>query len=188
MWTQLPLPPKGHSPTIFSPCLLRPNGRLYQDATWYGGRPWRRPHRARWGPSSLSQTGGAVPTGPQFLAHVSCCQTAGWIKMQLGTEVNLGSGDFVLDGVADPPKSDTPPVFGSCVLWPNGWMDEDATWYQSSPRPRPHCIRRGPSSPRKGHSSPPLFGPCLLWPRLLISATAELLYAIGPLSVLSVCV
>jgi len=40
-------------------------------------------------------------------------------------------------------------------LWPNGWMDEDATWYGSRPRPRPHCIRRGPSSPRNGRSSPP---------------------------------
>jgi len=52
-----------------------------------------------------------------------------------------------------------------------GWMrmDEDATWYGSRPRPRPHCVRRGPSSLRKGHSSPPLFGPCLLWPRSPIS-------------------
>jgi len=55
-------------------------------------------------------------------------------------------------------------------------MDEDATWYGSRPRPRPHCIRRGPSSPRKGHSI--LFGPCLLWPRSPISATAELLYCL----------
>jgi len=35
------------------------------------------------------------------------------------------------------------------LLWPNGWMDEDATWYGSRPRPRPHCIRRGPSSPQQ---------------------------------------
>jgi len=35
-----------------------------------------------------------------FLAHVYCGQTAGWIKMPLGTEVNLGQGDVVLDGVA----------------------------------------------------------------------------------------
>jgi len=98
----------------------------------------------------------------------------GWmIKMPLGTKVNLGLGD-VLDGVAAPPKKGTPPVFGSCLLWwPTGWMDEDATLYGSRPRPRrrPRCIRRGPSSPRKGHSSPtPLFGPCLLWPRSPISA------------------
>jgi len=52
------------------------------------------------------------------------------------------------------------------VFWPNGWMDQDATWYESRPRPNPrpwpHCVRWGPSSPhRKGHSNLPLFGP---WP------------------------
>jgi len=35
---------------------------------------------------------------PQFLAHVYCGQTAGWIKTPLGTEVDLGPGHFVLDG------------------------------------------------------------------------------------------
>ena len=33
-------------------------------------------------------------------------------------------------------------------------MDEDATWYGSRHRRRPHCIRRVPSAPRKGHSTP----------------------------------
>jgi len=52
------------------------------------------------------------------------------------------------------------------VLWPNGWMDQDATWYEDRPRPRPHCFRWGPSSPRKTaqHSRPTLFSPWLLWP------------------------
>ena len=31
-----PPPPKGHSPTIFGPYLLRPNGCMDQDDTWYG--------------------------------------------------------------------------------------------------------------------------------------------------------
>jgi len=35
------------------------------------------------------------------LIHVCCGQTAEWIKMPLGTEVDLGPGDIVLDG--DPP-------------------------------------------------------------------------------------
>jgi len=67
--------------------------------------------------------------------------------MPLGMEVGLGPGDFVLDGVIAHPKGAQPPVFGPCLLWPNGWMDEDATWYGSRPRPMPHCVRRGPSSP-----------------------------------------
>jgi len=33
---------------------------------------------------------------PQFFVHVCCDQTAGWIKMPLGTEVDLGPGDIVL--------------------------------------------------------------------------------------------
>ena len=35
-------------------------------------------------------------------------------------------------------------------LWPNGWMDQDATWWRGRPRPRPYCVRWGPSP----HSSP----------------------------------
>jgi len=66
-------------------------------------------------------------------------------------------GNFVLDGdPASPPlKGHSHPICDQCLLWPNDWMDEDATWYGSRPRPRPHCIRRSPSSARKGHSSPP---------------------------------
>jgi len=26
------------------------------------------------------------------------------------------------------------------VLWLNGWMDQDASWYGGRPRPRRHCI------------------------------------------------
>jgi len=43
---------------------------------------------------------GAEP--PKFSAHVYCGQTAGWIKMPLGTKVGLSPGDSVLDGVPFP--------------------------------------------------------------------------------------
>jgi len=33
-------------------------------------------------------------------------------------------------------------------------MDQYATWCRSRPQPRPHCVRWGLSSPRKGHCSP----------------------------------
>ena len=43
------------------------------------------------------------------------------------------------------------------VLWPNGWMDQDATWYGDGPRPRRHCVRWGPCSPtRRGRAAPHL--------------------------------
>jgi len=42
--------------------------------------------------------------------------------MPLGMEAGLGPGDIVLDGDPAPPKKDTaaPPLFGPCLLWPNG--------------------------------------------------------------------
>ena len=63
--------------------------------------------------------------------------------MPLGIEIGLGLGDFGFDGEPAAPenKAHPPhPIFGPCLLWPNGRMDEDATWYGSSPRARPHCI------------------------------------------------
>jgi len=35
---------------------------------------------------------------PQFSAHVYCGQTAAWIKMPLGAEVDVGLRNIVLDG------------------------------------------------------------------------------------------
>jgi len=101
---------------------------------------------------------------PQFSANVCCGQTAGWSKMPLGMEVGLGPGDFVFDGTELPQKKGTPhPIFGPCLLWPNGGMDQDATWYGGKPRRRRRCVRWGRSSPLKV-AQPPVFGSCLLWP------------------------
>ena len=62
--------------------------------------------------------------GPPISSHVYCEQTAGWIKMPLGTEVGLGPGDIVLDGDPAPPQwkgQSSPPLFGplvwACVPW-----------------------------------------------------------------------
>jgi len=91
----------------------------------------------------------------QFLAHVYCSQTAGWIKVPFGTEVNLGPGDVVLDGVAAPPKRGTAPQFSVHV-----YCGQTAGWMKMPLGTEvvdlgPGYI--GPSSPRKGHSSPPPF-------------------------------
>ena len=37
-----------------------------------------------------------TPTRTEFLAHVYCGQTAGWMKTPLGTEVDLGPCHIVL--------------------------------------------------------------------------------------------
>jgi len=76
--------------------------------------------------------------------------------MPLDREIDVDPGDIVLHGDSVPsPKGAQPPIFGPCLLWPNGWMDEDTIWYGGRPRPRRHCVKWGFSSPRKGHSTAP---------------------------------
>jgi len=86
--------------------------------------------------------------------------------MPLGLEIGLCPGHIVLHGDwASPQKRGTAPHFWIMfiLLWPNVWMDQDATWYEDRPRPRPYCVTWGSSCPKKGHSPlPPIFSPCLL--------------------------
>ena len=45
------------------------------------------------------------------------------------------------------------PIFDPFLLWPNGWMHQDDTWYGGRPQPRRLCVRWGPSpSPKRGRS------------------------------------
>ena len=62
-------------------------------------------------------------------AHVYCGQTTGWVKMPFGTEVGLKPGHIVRWGLQLPPKGAQPRfIFGPCMLWPNGWMDQNVSW------------------------------------------------------------
>jgi len=82
----------------------------------------------------------SVPSHPVCdVTLVYCGQTVGWIKVPFGMEVGLGPCHIVLDG--NPKGAQPPPIFGPCLLWPNSWMDQDATWYGGRPRPRRHCVR-----------------------------------------------
>jgi len=94
--------------------VLWPNGWMNQDKTWHGGRPRPQPQCFRCGPSSPSPKGAL----PQFLVHVCCGQTAGWIKMPLGTEVDLSPGDIVLDGDPSRPHKGghSTPSFGPRIV------------------------------------------------------------------------
>jgi len=122
-------------------------------------------------PTTMCEMGTQLPlpekgqSTPEFSAHVYCGQTAGCIKMPLGVKVRLSPGDFVLHGDPDPPlkKGAELPIFGLCILWPDGCMQQDTTWYGGRPQPRRLCVRWGPSSHSyNGHS--PIFGQCPLWP------------------------
>jgi len=73
------------------------------------------------------------------------------------------------------------PVCGVCLLWPNGRMDQDASWCGGRPRRRPHCVRWG-ASPKGNISPPTIQGPCLLWPngrpsQLLLSSCSVFIVA-----------
>jgi len=60
-----------------------------------------------------------------------------------------------------PQKGGTaPPIFGPCLLWPNGWMDQEATWYGDIHRPGHIMLDRDPLK----RSTAPNFRLCLLWP------------------------
>jgi len=77
-------------------------------------------------------------------------QTVGRIKMKYGMKVGLGPGHVVLNEHPAPPLpkgAEPPPFFRPYLLWPNGWMDQDATWYGGEPQPRGLCTRWGPRAP-----------------------------------------
>jgi len=75
---------------------------------------------------------GAQPA--QFLAHVCCGQTVGWIKKPLGTEVGLGPGHVALDGDPAPPRKGAhqPQLLGPCLLWSNGRPSQQLLTYLST--------------------------------------------------------
>ena len=139
-----------------------------QDATGHGARPRPRRLCVRWGPSSPSPKRGR--SASKFSAHVYCDQTAGWIKMILGMEVGLSTGDLVvLDGDPAPSQkgAQPPPQFlahfycgqtAGCTKMPLG------TELSLSPGDFVSNGDLTPSQKGGGAPSPQIFGPCLLWP------------------------
>jgi len=100
---------------------------------------------------------------------VYCGQVVGWVKIPRHRGRPQPCPQCVRWGPSSLPQEKRghcpSPIFGPRLLWPNGWMVQDATWYGGRPQPRPHCVTWGPSSPpQKGGHSIPLFGPCILWP------------------------
>jgi len=77
----------------------------------------------------------------------------------IGKRVDVGPGEIVLDEDPSRPKGADPPIFGPCLLWPNRWMDQDATLIGTEVDLDPgHIVLDwGPAAPGKGHNSPLLF-------------------------------
>ena len=141
MGTQPHTPKGAETHPIFGTRLLWPSGCMDQNATSYGGRPRPTRHCVRCGPSYPQNKGHTHAT--QFLAHVYCGQMAGWMKTSLDTEVDLGPGHNVLDGVPALAKGaqQPPPIFGPCLLWPRSPISATAELlYKWSPK---NCSKEG---------------------------------------------
>jgi len=154
MGTQ-PLPKKGGSPPIFHPCLLRPNGCMDQDATWYGNRPRPKRHCVKWGRSYPSPKRGRSSL-PNFGPMSIVAKQLDGSRWHLAWRWALSRPHCARWGPSSQSakKEDTPPIFGPCLLWPNIWMHQDTTWYGGRPHLRRHFVRCGPNTPPlKEHSA-----------------------------------
>jgi len=83
----------------------------------------------------------------QFLAHVYCGQMAGWMKTPLGTEVDLGAGHIVLDGVpalAKGAQQPPPPYLRRAILIRTSFATEPAGHAQRYGRIRMYVWTRIP--------------------------------------------
>jgi len=99
---------------------------------------------------------------------------AEWIKMTLGRDVELGSGDIGLK------RGTVPLLFGPCLLWPNGWMDQSgqtAGWIkvplsmEVDLGPGHYVLDGEPAPPKGAQQPPPPF-----WPRSIVATVAHLSY------------
>jgi len=103
-----PSPPNGHSPQIFGPYLLQPNGCVDQDVTWYRARPRSRRLCVRWGSRCPFPKRGGGP--PKFSADVYFDQTAGWMKLILGMVVGHSQASLCYMGTQPPPPKVAEPL------------------------------------------------------------------------------
>jgi len=106
-------------------------------------------------------------------------QTVGQIKMKLGMQVGLGPGHNVLDGDPDPspPKGAEPPIFGPCMLRPNGCIDKDATWTEVGLGPGDFVLDGDPPPIQKGGRTPvPNFRPISVLAKRLDASRCHLVW------------
>jgi len=118
----------------------------------------------------LDGTSSPSPKGarPPIFGQCPFGQTAGWIKMPLGTEVNLGPDDVVSDGGTTLQFS-IHVYCGQTAVWMKTPLSTEVHLVPG------HIVLEGTQFPAKGAQQPPLFGPCLVWQWSPILATAELL-------------
>jgi len=78
--------------------------------------------------------------------------------MPLGRKVGFNPSNIVLEGdPAAPPQKGRrapPPIFGPCLLWPNGWMDQEVTGMEVSLGPVHIVLDMDPAPHKKGGTAP----------------------------------
>jgi len=91
-----------------------------------------------------------------------------------------GSDHIVLDGDLAPlfkKWAEPLPIFRPFLLWPNGWIHQDVTWYAARPQPRRFCVRWGPSQrPKKGAEPLPNFWPISIVAKRLDASRCHLVW------------
>ena len=109
-------------------------------------------------------------------------ETAGWIKMPLGTEVSTALATSCNMGNQLPPKEAQPPIFNPCLLWPNG---QTAGWIKTPLGTEiglwpGHIVLGGDQTPppKRGHNSPP-FSARLLWPNGWMDDDSRITMSLG---------
>jgi len=167
-----PAPPMGHSPQFLAYVYCRQVPSVLWRC-WLGGRKGIRPVK-KWGDDG----------GGHWLVRMEW-HPAGWsvclpllIFPRTIKSRSYVSSDSGPPGWSQKKGRKMVVVYGGGLLWPNGWMDQDASWYGGRPRPRPHCIRWWPSSPapERGTAAPSFWPMSFVAKWSPISATAELLF------------
>jgi len=81
--------------------------------------------------------------------------------MKLGTQVTQ---------LPLPKKGAQPPIFVPCLLWPNGWMDQDGTWHGGGLGQRHIVLDGDPASlSKKGDRAPNFLPISIVAKRLYVS-------------------
>ena len=116
---------------------------MHQDATCYGGRPQPRSFRKASAqgtvfdgdPTLPPQKGGRAPF-PNFRPMSIVAKRLDGPRRHLARRWALSRPHCARWGPSSrPQKVAELPIFGPSLLWPNGWMHQDATEYGGRPQP-----------------------------------------------------
>jgi len=139
-----------------------------QDATWHEGRPQPRRFCVRWEPSFPSPQKGWSPLR-NFRPISIVAKRLDASRCHLVRRYTSAQGTLCYMRTQPPSQKGggawgrsawgrSPPILGPCLLWPNGWMDQDGTLHGGRPWSSPHCARWGHiSSPQKRMQSHQFF-------------------------------